>query len=347
MWFVCRNQQNGAGKRLLLACLLAKAHRPEVDIRKPYTEIGDPDTFSGRTYDEQVIGPFIHEHSLPCNQTTAFLTPALRNRNVILTSDLNLVGRPPQLYQTVLQLLDDVYRERVDAELLLAAAIQCLITFRDELFQQIQSLLTQLPSPDEALSLSAESIVILIQNHLALPKSSRLPVLVVAAAYQAVSMQIGAVLRPLNAHNAADKQTGALGDIELTLIAENDVIASYEMKDKRISKIDIDTALAKVMRFRNASGKNIGHYVFITTNAIDRDVADYAASLYTSTNGIEFVILDCIGFLRHFLHLFHRFRMQFLEAYQELLLIEPNSAVSDAMKEAFLSMRIAAEAGME
>ncbi len=35
--YVCRNIQNRAGVRLLMACLLAKIHRPEIDIRKPYT----------------------------------------------------------------------------------------------------------------------------------------------------------------------------------------------------------------------------------------------------------------------------------------------------------------------
>ena len=55
--FVCRNQ-NRAGTRLLMACLLAKVHNPEVDIRKPYTKIGDDDAYSGRSYDEKYIEPF-------------------------------------------------------------------------------------------------------------------------------------------------------------------------------------------------------------------------------------------------------------------------------------------------
>jgi hypothetical protein len=75
---VCRSKSNRACVRLLLAALLAKVHRPGVDIRKPYTEIGDSDTYSGRTYDERHISDFIREHDLPCNPTTAFLTPALR-----------------------------------------------------------------------------------------------------------------------------------------------------------------------------------------------------------------------------------------------------------------------------
>ena len=35
--------------------------------------------------------------------------------------------------------------------------------------------------------------------------------------------------------------------------------------------------------------------------------------------------------------------MQFLEAYQELVLAEPETAVSQPLKEAFLAMRQAAE----
>ena len=31
---------NRAGVRLLMACMLAKVHKPKVDARKPYTKIG-------------------------------------------------------------------------------------------------------------------------------------------------------------------------------------------------------------------------------------------------------------------------------------------------------------------
>jgi hypothetical protein len=81
-----------------MACLLAKIDRPKVDPRKPYTEIGDPDSFSGRSYDETYITHFINAHRLPCNPTTAFLTPALRNIDQTLTTEVEIVGRPRQLY---------------------------------------------------------------------------------------------------------------------------------------------------------------------------------------------------------------------------------------------------------
>ncbi len=273
--YICRNLQNRAGVRLLMACLLAKIHRPEVDVRKPYTEIGADDAFSGRTYDEQYITSFIDQHELPCNPTTAFLTPALRNRNATLTPDLNLVGHPPQLYQTLLQLLTDVHENNVSTEDMLAEVVRCLIILRDEQRQRMQTLLAQLKTVKDATPLSSEAIVTLIQQHFSSPKSSRLPVLAIAAAYKAAENHLGERILPLQGHNAADKQTGALGDLEITLIDDHNIVTSYEMKAKKVMKNDINHALQKISK----SSKPIDNYLFITTDVIDAEVKNYAASL--------------------------------------------------------------------
>ena len=337
--YVCRNIQNRAGVRLLMACLLAKIHNPSVDVRKPYTEIGEADSFSGRTYDEAHISPFIQKYELPCNPTTAFLTPALRNRNSTLTADMNLVGRPPKLYQTILQLLDRVYQGLVSANDLLAETVRWLIVVRDEQRQRMETLLAGLQTVEGAIPLSSEAIVRLIEQHLGLRNASRLPVLVVAAAYEAASAYLGERVLPLSSHNAADRQTGALGDLEITLINDDNIVTCYEMKDKRVEIGDLNRALQKI----GESGKRVDNYIFITTDIITDEVKLFAATLYDKTAGIEFAILDCIGFIRHFLHLFHRLRMRFLEEYQRLVLVEPDSAVNRPLKEAFLALRQTAE----
>ena len=95
--FVSRNLQNRAGVRLLMSCLVAKLDNPKVDVRKPYTEIGTKDSFSGRTYDEAYIGTFLAKHRLPFNPTTAFLTPALRNRSTVFLKGCHLSATPPCL----------------------------------------------------------------------------------------------------------------------------------------------------------------------------------------------------------------------------------------------------------
>lgn len=336
--YVCRFLGNRAGVRLLLACLLAKVHHPQIDIRKPYTAIGDADAYSGRTYDEGYISAFVVEHNLPCNPTTAFLTPALRNRNMMLTPDIDLVGNYPKLYQTALQLLTDVYEGRVTAEDLLTLIIRWLVIIRDERTLRMETLLAGLRSSRGTISLSTEAIVTLIQQHLNCKGASRLPVLVVAATYQAASKYLGEQILPLEAHNAADEQTGSLGDVQVTLIGDDKVVTVYEMKAKRVTQNDIDNALKKINR-------KIDNYIFITTEEISEQVRAYAASIYERTGGIEFAVLDCLSFLRYFLHLFHRLRMQYLEAYQELVLKEPESAVSQPLKEAFLALRQTAEMG--
>lgn len=324
--------------RLLLACLLAKLDRPNVDIRKPYTQIGDADAYSGRSYDEQSVTPFINRHRLPCNSTTAFLTPALRNRNTALVRGLDLVGRPPRLYTAVLDLLDDVQQGRAAAADLLAETIRVLLVLRDEQDQRIAALVAALETTAGALPLSAEAIVNLLQQHMSLKGSSRLPVLMVAAAYQSAAAQLGERVNAIQPHTAADSQTGTLGDLEITLAAAQDVVTVYEMKTRPVARADIERALQKTLTAASA----LASYVFITTEPIAAEVQAYALSLYGDT-GIEFVILDCVAFVRHFLHLFHPLRSAFLERYQALLLAEPESAVSQPVKEAFLAMRQAAE----
>ena len=129
--------------------------------------------------------------------------------------------------------------------------------------------------------------------------------------------------------------------MEITLIDDQNVVTGYEMKAKRVERGDIDRALQKIAD----NDKRVDNYIFITTDTIEVEVSEYAASIYEMTGGIEMVILDCIGFLRHFLHLFYRLRTQFLDAYQTLLLTEPESVVRQELKEAFLVLRRAASSG--
>ena len=337
--FVTRQIANRACTRLLMSCMLAKLDRPAIDVRKPYTEIGTDDAFSGRTYDERFINHFINSNQLPVNNTTAYLTPAFRNIDKPLTTDVELVGRPRELYKATLQVLDDVQSGKVAADDVLTEIIRVLLIMRDEKRSRMDTLLAGLQKPDDALPLSSEDIVTLVEQHLKAKHSSRLPVLVVAAAYRSVSTKLGERILPLNSHNAADYQTGSYGDIEVRLENDDKIVTVYEMKAKRVTIDDIDTALEKIAR----AECKLHNYIFVTTDVIDATVQDYARSVYDKTCGTEIAILDCIGFIRHFLHLFHRSRMKFLDEYQTLVLGEPDSAVNQPLKELLLTLRQAAE----
>jgi SacI restriction endonuclease len=336
--FICRCISNKAPIRFLMSCLLAKIDDPKIDIRKPYTEISGKGTFSGRTYDEHYIESFVVKHKLPCNSTTAFLTPAFRNIDRMLTTDLVLVGRPREVYTNSLEMLELVHQEKLEAKNVLKEIIRFLSIIKKENETRMQQLIRELKQSDDVAPLSSEQTVKLLQQHLSSKNASRLPVLMIASAYLSVKDHIGEISLPLQSHTAADKQAGSIGDVEITLVNDDEIVTCYEMKDKRVTIVDIENALKKIATL----AYRIDNYIFITTDVIEDEVNEYAKNIYDSAS-TEIAILDCIGFIRHFLHFFHRHRTSFLDIYQNLVLAEPDSSVNQPLKEAFLVLRKTAE----
>ncbi len=332
--YVCRCEKNRAPTRFLMACLLAKVENPSLDIRQPYTEIGEKKSFSGRKYDEAYIGPFINRHKLPCNSTTAFLTPALRNIDEPLTKNVKLVGEPRKVYDFSLEILDAVEKQHVGAIDVLREIIRQLLILRDEREQGITALLKKLKTADNERSPSVEMIINVMGDLLAEGGTSRLPVLIIAAAYRVAQKQLGEQILHLHSHTAADEQTGAVGDIEIVLADDDKVVTAYEVKDKPVVKSDLDRALQKIGTLPH----KVDNYVFVSTEDIEREVLAYAAGLHKNT-GIDFIVLDCLGFLRFFLTLFFRLRVAFLDEFQRLVLAEPESSIRSSVKKRFLEKR--------
>ena len=239
------------------------------------------------------------------------------------------------MYSDAFQLLEDVATGKADPTDIFVDMLRHLIVMRDEQATRMASLLGSIKKADGTLAPSSEAIVNLLKQHLACKNSARLPVLGVAAAYGAVSQLIGERALPLRGHNSADVQTGASGDIEICLVSDDNVATVYEMKKKAVVRHDIDHAVTKIVR----SDASIDNYIIVTTEMISQEVAEHTRSMYDATDGTEIVVLDYLGFLRHFLHFFHRYRGTFLDAYQVLVLAEPSSAVPQTLKEAFLALR--------
>lgn len=336
--FICRNLQNRAGVRFLMACLLAKLHKPSLDIRMPYTEIGGDDCYSGRHYDETYIASFVEEHDLPCNATTAFLTPAFRNHEVMLSKNATLMGRPRKLYEYVLSFLDDVARKKISPQNLLREIVRLLVIRRNEQKLRMETLLANLQQSDPS-QLTVDAIANIIQQHLNQRHSSRLPVLAFHAIYRTIQTQLNERAIPLQPHNAADSQTKALGDIEIAVQESDEVTTVYEMKTKDITRADVSQAFRKLVQ----SQSDIRQYLFITTKPVSDSAAEEIYKVNEQQYGVEFAALDCVSFVRYFLHLFYQQRLVFLDAYQDLVLSEPESGVRHPLKEVLLTLRQAAE----
>ncbi len=334
---VARCSSNRAPARLVLACALAKAHRPELDATEPYTEIRSDHSFSGRTYDERFLPTLIAAQRLPLNSSTAFLTPTLRNINVPLRSVTPFEGRPREVYRDAARVLEGLQDHSATAEDVLAFMLRELLVMRDEREKALSAALSGLPA--EPQNLSSEDVLTLLEQHLRSRNASRLPVLLVTALYRTLGSLAGEVALNLGAHNAADARTGALGDVEIELLTAPGVPATvYEVKARAVSVTDLQIAAAKVA----AVAARPSNYLFVTTHPIDREVTEFARTLHSQT-GVEFAVLDALSFARHLLHFFHRKRLGILDAYQELLLAEPSSAVRPELKEAWLALRRSAE----
>ncbi len=333
---VCRCERNKAPIRYLLSAMLAKTSDPTIDTRQPYPKLGKR-SFACRSIDESYVQHFIHKYSLPCNKTTAFLTPAFRTIETAIKKSTFEKCRPVYVYNDMMDILDYVEGHPEAAQKTLQQIFAALILVKEENDAKMTKIIEGLASVKKHI-LSSEEITSLLQQHLNCKGSSRLPVLMVVAAYQAVKHLTKEFNKPLFAHNAADSQTGAIGDIEITLQGDDCTLTCYEMKKKKVSTDDIYVCVEKIMKLKQMPD----NYIFITTDCIDDDVKKLASSFYGKL-GVEIAVLDCIGFINHFLHFFHRYRLSFLDHYQRLVLAEPTSAVSQPLKEAFISLRKVAE----
>ena len=81
LYDICRNPRVKAPIRYLMSGLVAKIEKPHINLRKPTTALGGNDAYEGRGYDERIVEPYVLKYQLPCNATTAFLTPSFRTIN--------------------------------------------------------------------------------------------------------------------------------------------------------------------------------------------------------------------------------------------------------------------------
>jgi hypothetical protein len=328
---VIHSERTQAFTRALLACLLAKVDKgDDIDIRHPYTEIPEK-SYSGRHYDEEYIGEFCVAKGLKANLTTAFLTPALRTKNTPLTRGVSLSSKDSAAEQAFLEILSAVEEYNGDkaefAKSVLKEAIRLL--YQKTLTHQ-KTLEDLLQKSTSQSALSIHRIMNILKKHLKSERSSRLPVLMIAACYAVAEKSLGKHVRKIARHTAADVRTGTLGDVEIECVgADGTNVIVYEIKMRPLSVGDLKNALEKVRHARDP----ISQYVFIVNSPPKSGLTEL---LNQPNLPVEFLVFDCLSFVEHFLHIFHESRMEFLEKYKELLLNEPDSSVSYALKKAFL-----------
>ena len=335
---ISTNKDNRAVVRLVLSCSFAPLINSKFDPLKPYTEIGGEEAFSGRNIDESYIQQIIDDKSIgKCNATTAFLTPALRNRNESLDRIAKFNGRPESLYKDAVYVLKEVSKNKEMAEDIIKEIFRILICLELKEKENIKAAISNLKGKS---SYSSREIIDLIRQHLLCKRSSRLPVLVIAAAFKVIEDLKIYKVKEISMHNAADNQTENIGDVEVYSTSSNLLIA-FEVKKRKINRHDVNVALEKIAKLKDIG---IASYIFITTENIENDIINYVAELSIEYD-IDLRVMDCLAFLEHYLTIFFDKRRGFLDKYQSLLIDEPESAVSHDLKEIFLSLRKIMEEG--
>jgi len=114
---------------------------------------------------------------------------------------------------------------------------------------RIKVLLSGVNRVPNALPLTSEDTVNLIEQHLRCKGSSRLPALVVAATFMAAKIR----------RTGNKKEAGAVGDMQITIPGGHKMVTRCEVKNKAMQRYDIDRALQKIA----AQGKHVQNYIFI------------------------------------------------------------------------------------
>jgi len=95
-----------AYREVLLGCILARIMDNSIDIHLPYTNMG-ANAFSGRSLDERVVNPFLHEKSIPCSRGPYL---SVFRRNVKFNETTRQGLKDKEGYDALITLIDMVNR---------------------------------------------------------------------------------------------------------------------------------------------------------------------------------------------------------------------------------------------
>lgn len=307
--------------RLLLTCSLAAAADPSLDILRPFIKVHDR-SFHGRAVDEDLVASFLRQERLPAMVSTVFTNRGLDRGDGILSQSGTTL-----LYRPAVELLEQVANGNLTAEDLLAEAIRVLLAMKRKDDAEMASL--QEAARQTRTTLTSAEILSLLAEHKNAPATSRLPVLALAAAYEAAGPEAGWKVRPLRGHYAADRSTGALGDIEVVSPDDDSLINVLDGKDKVVTSADLADAS------RKAAAGNVPSYIVATTEEIPKEIEQAAAALSGSR---DIAVRDWLALVRDILLLHPKARERFLDIYRDLVLDDPQ--VGQPLRESLLRLLI-------
>jgi hypothetical protein len=240
-------------REALLGCGLARLVDRAVNIRHPYINQG-PDAFNGRTLDEQVINPFLHDRSIPSSKGPYL---ASFRRSVKFVPETAQGLRDKRGYQAFLDFISELEKARTDDEviLLLRYLLYHFVALRDA---------SNIPLARIA-RLSLAQYERLIDGLLQTPSGGLLPVLLTVAMFNTIRQCFNLDWEiDWQGINVADRASGVGGDI--TIRRSGRILLAVEVTERPIDRSRVASTFNTKI-----SPHGIEDYLFFSTDTVPSD----------------------------------------------------------------------------
>lgn len=256
-----RAQAASAAFNNIITCLAIKSARPNVDIRYHQTQIQkDTDRPAGvnfRRISEETVYPWLSRNRFEGAKSGWQTRTLERPKPYTMSYDENIA----YVKNSFLSVFDEIEENGQPAY----DALTYLI-FRQVVRREEVKITLSIPKTQDI-----STIVELFRLHFFRPYkgskgASRLPVLALHAIYSVMVPELrryaGKTVVALNAHSAADSQTGSIGDIEVSDDATGEIFEAVEVKHT----LPIVEAIAADVQLK-VMDKSISRYYILTTHS--------------------------------------------------------------------------------
>ncbi|MDD5995573.1 MAG: hypothetical protein PUC42_01520 [Bacteroidales bacterium] len=309
---IVKNSENNKGVfTVVITSLVYKHFNPAQDVRNHQQSI--PNGYSGRTFDNHYITPYLRENKFPCMAESGWLTRSLEQK---VPYDAKYTGaiNPQNLKNAFLGIFEQIEVKKENCDDALKFIFKKAIELRDK-----NNFSISIPQ-----NIPISNIIELLDSHFHSnynsKGASRLPVLALYAIYMVISKEMKRFekkqLLKLENHNSADLQSGCSGDININ-DENNDPFESVEVKfDIPISNEIVQIAKDKIL----ATTTIKRYYILSTKDIIDNDKKEIEQSILQIKNihGCQLVINGVLHTIKYYLRLIEDTNI-FLKNYTELL----------------------------
>lgn len=259
-------------REVALGCALVRLLDKDANLRLPYANQG-PFAYSGRTLDERVVNPLLHDRQIPASKGPYLAT---FRRNVRFEASTRGGVRDKEAYDALLVVLTHLEASSDDQEIrnFIRYLLLCFVRLRDSSQVRVARI----------NRLNLQQYDDLLQQLLETPSGGLIPVLLTVALFRAFQKCF-----ELNWNiewqdiNVADRASGVGGDV--TVWQGNEVHFALEVTERPIDRSRVvSTFNTKI------SPGGIADYLFIFTRSEpSREAKQYAHQLFSQGHDVNFV----------------------------------------------------------